>query len=273
MPWRDPEGFLDYTREIWNAGINDRRTAELADIIASPCLDLLKFQMNYWNLDPAKVALLPYPYVPSPAMLTIPCGSTTKTVGFFGQMSERKGLRSLGQALPAIFQRHPDARFLFVGKDMSMPEGTSFTDYLRKQAGAHADRLEFTGQVALANMHKEYSRVAVCVFPSIWENFPNVCLEAMSAGRAVAASWNGGMSEMLDSGRYGLLFPPNSPDRIAQSVCQLLDQPGLCLELGQRARARVLERYNANEIAPLQENIYQCAIEMRRASLSAMSGR
>ena len=67
-------------------------------------------------------------------------------------------------------------------------------------------------------MHKEYAKVAVCVFPSIWENFPNVCLEAMSAGRGIAASWNGGMAEMLDAGHCGLPFPPNSPQRLAQAV-------------------------------------------------------
>jgi glycogen(starch) synthase len=271
--WRDPEGFSDYLMEIWNEDRNDRRTAELADIIASPCLDLLKFQIKEWDLAPAKVELLPYPYVPSPAMLEIPCGSTTKTVGFFGQLSERKGLRALGQALPLIFQRHPDARFLFIGKPWNMRSGKPFPDYLREQAGTYRDRLEFTGQVELKNMSGEYARVAVCVFPSLWENFPNVCLEAMSAGRAIAASWNGGMAEMLDGGQSGLLFPPNSPERLAESVCLLLDQPGLCLELGKRARARVLERYCTDEIAPLQETIYRRAIENRRASINSSSAR
>ena len=79
----------------------------MADIIASPCLDLLKFQMKVWEMDPAKVELLPYPYVPSPDMLAIPCGSASKTVGFFGQISERKGLRALGQAFPLIFSGIP----------------------------------------------------------------------------------------------------------------------------------------------------------------------
>jgi len=269
LPWIDSEGFFDYLKEVWNADINDRRTAELADIIASPCLDLLKFQMKEWDLDPAKVELSPHPYVPSPAMLEIPCGSTTKTVGFFGQLSERKGLRTLGKALPLIFQRHPDMRLLIIGKDMTTWDHKPFPDFLRAEAGSYADRLEFTGQVPLKDMHQQYARVSICVFPSIWENFPNVCLEAMGAGRAIAASWNGGMAEILDTGRCGLLFPPNSPERLAQSVCQLLDQPELCLELGKRARARVLERYCTSEIAPIQERIFERAIEVRRVSRAA----
>jgi glycosyltransferase involved in cell wall biosynthesis len=220
--------------------------------------------MKVWNMDPSKVALLPYPYVPSSAMLEIPCGSKGKMIGYFGQMSERKGLRVLGQALPLIFRHHPDARFLFVGKSYGMRDGTPFPDYLRAQAGAFAGQLEFTGQVALKDMPGKYSRVDLCVFPSVWENFPNVCLEAMSAGRAVVASWNGGMAEMLDAGQYGLLFPPNSPEKLAQAVSQLLEQPELCFDLGQRARKRVLECYNREKIAPLQEELYRQAIEMRR---------
>lgn len=260
------EAFIDYIKELWNPDSNDRRTAELADIIASPCLDLLKFQMKEWDVDAAKVELLPYPYAPSPAMLEIPCGSAAKTLGFFGQLSERKGLFDLGAALPLIFQRHPDARLVLIGRDMKTPQGRPFPDYLREQAGPYADRLEFTGQVGLKDMPQQYARVAVCVFPSIWENFPNVCLEAMSAGRAIAASWNGGMAEMLDAGQCGLLFPPRSPQRLAASVCQLLEQPELRIKFGERARARVLERYSMAEIAPLQEKIYQQAIAARRAS-------
>jgi len=265
MPWRDYEGFCDYLAEIWNPDINDRRCAELADVIVSPCLDLLKFQMKVWDLDPRKVAYLAHPYVPSAAMLDIPCGSRGKVIGFFGQMSDRKGLRALGQALPLIFKRHPEVRFSFVGRDMGMRDGTSFADYLRHQAGAFANQLEFTGQVALKNMPAEYARVDFCVFPSIWENFPNVCLEAMSAGRAVIASWNGGMAEMLDSGRYGLLIPPSSPDQLAHAVTQLLEQPELCARLGRSGRERILECYSREKIAPLQEKLYLDTIALRRS--------
>jgi glycosyltransferase involved in cell wall biosynthesis len=264
MPWRDFEGFCDYCKESWNEDINDRRTARAADLVVSPSLDLLKFQMKHWDLDPGKVALLPHPYVPSPALLDIACGLRGKTIGFFGQMSERKGLRAFGQALPFIFRHHPDARFLFVGRDCGLRDGTPVPDYLRTQAGAFAGQLEFTGQVALKEMPREYARVDLCVFPSIWENFPNVCLEAMSAGRAVIASRNGGMAEILDEGRCGLLISPHSSEDLAQAILQLLEQPELCLDLGQRARRRVLECYSRQKIAPLQEQLYRQAIAMHR---------
>lgn len=265
MPWKDFEGFCDYYKEVWNAGINDRRAAEGCDLIVSPCLDLLRFQARVWNLDPRKLALLPYPYLPNPQLLDIPCGSRGQVVGYFGQMSERKGLQALGEALPLIFRRYPEVRFLFVGKDYGRSDGESFANYLRRQAGVFASQLEFTGQVTLKDMHREYARVDICVFPSIWENFPNVCLEAMCAGRAVAASWSGGMAEMLDTGRFGLLFPPRSPVQLAQAVFCLLENPGLCQELGKRARQRVLNCYGREEIAPFQEALYRQAIDMRRA--------
>jgi glycosyltransferase involved in cell wall biosynthesis len=63
----------------------------------------------------------------------------------------------------------------------------------------------------------------VCIFPSLWENFPFVCLEAMSG--AIVGSSAGGMAEMLAEGA-GMLVKPGSPARWAEAICQRLLEVG-----------------------------------------------
>jgi glycosyltransferase involved in cell wall biosynthesis len=105
--------------------------------------------------------------------------------------------------------------------------------------------------------------VDMCVFPSIWENFPNVCLEAMAAGRGVIGSSSGGMSDMLVDGA-GKLIPPHSARAIAAAVLDWLVHPDARIAAGARARQRVLDCYNGPTIGARMEFTYHEAIVLHR---------
>jgi glycosyltransferase involved in cell wall biosynthesis len=65
-------------------------------------------------------------------------------------------------------------------------------------------------------------RSRVCVVPSLWENYPNVILEAMAAGVAVAASNRGGIPELITNSTNGYLFNPLMPSEIVRAINKLL---------------------------------------------------
>src|SRR5262249_34433424 len=81
----------------------------------------------------------------------------------------------------------------------------------------------------------------LCCFPSLWENFPNTCLEAMAAGAAVVAADGSGMAEMIEDGRSGLLFRAGDLEALRRTLARALDDP----ELQQRLRAGAPERARA----------------------------
>jgi glycosyltransferase involved in cell wall biosynthesis len=116
-------------------------------------------------------------------------------------------------------------------------------------------------------MPEQYAAVDICVFPSVWENFPNVCLEAMSAGRAIVASSAGGMAEMLEGGVHGILIPPCNPKVIAEGVIRLLRSRELRQALGASARQRVLSAYSLEKIGPQLEQSYEVAIALNKKHL------
>ena len=138
-------------------------------------------------------------------------------------------------------------------------------DFMRKGAGKSSNAIEFVGPVPRSELPTELSAADVCVFPSLWENFPYVCLEAMTAARAIVGSKAGGMAEMLE-GSSGVLLEPGSPRRWAEAICTLLLDGNSRVTLGTRARLRVASEYCYAKILPQQMACYQEAIEYRRSS-------
>ncbi len=121
-------------------------------------------------------------------------------------------------------------------------------------------RVQFLDPVPADEIPQVLAATDICVFPSLWENFPNVCLEAMSAARGIVASDAGGMVDQLDNGRAGLLVPPREPKMLADKLEEMATQPEKRIAMGITARARVLKMYGAEQIGPMLEDSYMRAI-------------
>ena len=76
------------------------------------------------------------------------------------------------------------------------------------------------------------------VLPSIREGLPLSLLEAMAAGRPVAATRVGGMPEVIEDGVTGRLVPPADPAALAEAIAAILDSPRCAERMGAAGRAR-----------------------------------
>ena len=236
-----------------------------ADEISAPCREIADITARMWNLQREGIVEVPYPFTPSPSLLDIPVETSTCTVGYIGRLEQRKGVMDLARAIPLILQRFPKTQFLYVGATEESPTpGVEMQEYLETMLAPYRDRVTFLGRVSPDQLGDVFRRMDITVLPSLWENFPNACLEAMAAGRGVVGSVAGGMAQQLDGGKAGLLVRPQQPQEIADAVCRFLQDPQLRMEFGNKARARVLSEYNANRIGLLTEQSYERAIRQRR---------
>lgn len=248
----------------------ERAHALKADEIAAPSRAIGEKIIEYWGVDPQIVHEFPLPYSPSPGLLKIPTETYSNTVTFLGRLENRKGVIDLAQAIPTILRQCPGAKFRFVGRPSVSPDPKrDMGQYLADLLKPHHRSVEFTGPVALDQIPSIMAETDVCVFPSLFESFGLVCLEAMTAGRGVVGSSSGVMTEMLNSGEAGRLIPPGNPQAIAQAVTELLSDPPLRIKLGSAARERVLREYNFQRIGDLQEASYRRAITRRQSKMSA----
>jgi glycogen synthase len=241
-----------------------------ADHVTSPCSAMSNEMISVWDLDRQRVTLLPPPYVPPQALLDVPVETHTNTVTFLGRLEVRKGVLDLAGAIPRILRRHPQVRFRFVGRPhhYSPEPGLDMRQYLERELACYGEAVEFAGRVSLDQVPDVLARTDVCVFPSVWEAWGYVCAEAMAAARGVVGSNAGGIADLLapdsQGKKVGLLVPPNRPQRLAKAVCELLDQPQLRLEMGRRARQRIIEEFGAETMGPRMEECFRRAIEHRR---------
>lgn len=235
--------------------------AQQAHFITTPSKSLGEIVAKDWHINKKKIILQPYPYVPTQELLDIEIKRpTTKNVTFVGRLEIRKGLVILKDAIPHILKQDPDIIFNFVGKPMYSPNPRyNMEEYLKHHLKGYQKNLKFHGLMNLSSMAEVLKTSAVCVFPSIWENFPNVCLESMSAGRAIVGTYSGGMAEQLADGA-GMLIPPSDANAITDAVLKLIKDPDLCVQLGKTARKKVLEVYNSKVIGDMMESQYQSMI-------------
>ncbi len=241
-----------------------------ADEVAAPSGAVAETVRDVWHLDPARISVFPLAYTPSDALLQVPVETETQTVLYYGRLEIRKGVVDLAAAVPLILAACPDAKFRFVGRSLPSPKmGQEMREFLAQKLSPVSRSVELREPVPAAAVPALLAEADLCVFPSLWESFGYTCLESMAAGRGVVATEPSGMAEMLrgeDGTEYGLLTPPQSPERIAAAVIALLQAPARRRALGAAARQRVLDGYNQSRVGAMQEESYRRAMQRRAAA-------
>lgn len=174
---------------------------------------------------------------------------------YAGTLCEKKGIRYLVDAMPAILAARPRARLAVAGRDQLDPQsGGSYREFLLARMSDEVRcRVEFLGPVPHDQMPPLLQRASVCVYPSLMEAMPMAWLEGMAMGKAVVASRLGPGPEVIDDGANGLLCDPRQPEELAAQVVRLLRDPDLRASLGRQARQKVEKEFSAQ--AMLEKNI------------------
>jgi glycogen synthase len=240
-----------------------------ADVLVSPSRGLRHLVSREWDLQIERIEYIPNAFNPSPALLEIEPNTAGRQVTFFGRVTPRKGIFEFIKAAKIFLRRVPTATVRIAGwPRWKLRNGEPIEDFIRHELAFAGPRLTGIGPVSQSELPSLFKESAIVALPSYFENFPNTCLEAMSAGRAIIGSVNGGMRDQLDDGRCGILVDPRRPKEIADGVVKLLETPELRVDFGTKARHRVLHEYSPAAILPLHLASYQKAID-RRSKQSA----
>ena len=182
-------------------------------------------------------------------------------IGFIGSFYDYEGLDDLIDAMPALRDRHPDARLLLVG-------GGPREGALRAQAKASpaADAIIFTGRVPHDEVDRYYSVIDVLAYPRKKSRLTDLVtplkpLEAMAQRRIVAASDVGGHRELIEDGVTGQLFPPDDPGEIAKSLASLIDRREEWDTMREAGRDHVAAHHDWGRNVARYREIYQALVE------------
>jgi glycosyltransferase involved in cell wall biosynthesis len=112
-----------------------------------------------------------------------------------------------------------------------------------------ASRVAFLGAVGQEEIAALYESAAIFCLPSFAEGVPVVLMEAMAMQVPVVSTHITGIPELIEDGCTGLLVAPGRPDRLADALARILGSPQLGRELADRARAKVLSEFDAQNSA------------------------
>jgi N-acetyl-alpha-D-glucosaminyl L-malate synthase BshA len=145
------------------------------------------------------------------------------------------------------------ARLLLIGDG---PE-RSAAEYLAKRMGI-GDRVECLGKQE--NVHELLPLADLMLMPSEMESFGLAALEAMACHVPTIATRVGGVPELIDDGKSGLLFEVGDIAGMSESAIELLSDSTRLDEMAAAARRTAQDRFCASRIIPLYERFYESII-------------
>jgi len=165
-----------------------------------------------------------------------------------GRLVERKGIGNIVTAL----RRLPSAELVVAGgpEPARLDEDPEIAR-LRALAAREgvADRLRLIGRVEHADLPALYRSADIVVCVPWYEPFGMAAVEAMACGVPVVAAAVGGLVDTVVDGGTGLHVPPRSPERVAEAVVDLAEDPAWRAELGRRGARRARELFGWDRVA------------------------
>lgn len=176
---------------------------------------------------------------------------TSRVLLFVGRLTRAKGLDVLLDAFSMLEQ---DAVLLIAGDGPLRDE--LFTRAYRKNIEQRARFLGFRKDIPKLLMASD-----MFVLPSRWEGIPIALLEAMACGKPIAASGVGGITEVIDHGRDGLLVSPGDVDALHQVLRLLLNDHTLAERLGRAAKSKAATQFSVGVVEKQLLDLYEEIIE------------
>lgn len=197
---------------------------------------------------------------------------------FVGRVSPEKGVHVLLKAYDRIVQSLPDVHLDIVGPASVPPPEfiiplsdnpkvaalePHFQDGYRARLQSlvppdKQEQVRFLDHLPHQELAEHYRHADLVIVPSVWdEPFGLPVVEAMACGRPVVATRSGGIAELVEHGRTGMLVEPDDADALAEATLALLADEPLRRSMGQAARRRACERFSWDRIAADLMELYE----------------
>lgn len=170
---------------------------------------------------------------------------------FVGRMVREKGVQVLIQAIPIVRTEFPNTVLVIVGGGYRA-HLEEFVRFCHLE-----DAVRFTGFIPDNDLLRLYRVVDVAVYPSLYEPFGIVALEAMAAGAPVVVSDAGGLKEVVRHEETGILTWAGNPESVAWGILRVLQDPAAAQRRVKNAQKTVQREFNWRRIAQHTQQVYK----------------
>lgn len=177
-----------------------------------------------------------------------------------------KGLHRLIEALPLILRSYPDTEVYVAGNNFidtsslrSRLRRTTYASYIHSLIEKYhlREKFHFTGMIDAEQMAEQFRQAHLFVCPSSIENSPNSLGEAQLIGCPVVASYVGGVPDMVEHEKTGLLYRFEETEMLASSVCRIFGDDDFARRLSVREIEVAGKRHDGVANATRMVDIYK----------------
>lgn len=184
-------------------------------------------------------------------------------IGFVGRITRDKGIVDLIHVFTEINQESPFCRLLLIGEEET---GDTLPASLRQTIQDHQAILRL-GHIE--ELTPYYSLMNLLVLPSYREGFPSVPLEAALSGVPTLGYRSTGMVDAVIDGETGILVPQGDKKRLQEALEHLLVDRSVCRDLGEKARRRVLDKFEQKDVWQRWLDFYRACLAKQKKGMRA----
>ena len=206
------------------------------DVLAAGGVDRKKVSIVHSGVEPRSG---PDSHIEARRSLGIPADA--KLVGNVGALVDHKGQRFLVEAVPLVLRDMPSTKFIIVGDG----ELRGFLQALASQLGVDG-AIMFPGFQSGANRY--ISALDIFVAPSLMEGLNTSILDAMMLQRSVIGTTVGGIPEIIENEKTGLLVPPKDARKLADAILDLLANAEKAENLALAGHRKAMDKFTADRM-------------------------
>ena len=166
-----------------------------------------------------------------------------------------KNILGVIKAFALIAQNFPDSNLRIAGA----ADSASYLQACEKEIKAHdlKDNVQILGNISIEDVQSELAKANCLAMPSFQENVPLTIAEAMAVGVPVVAAKVGGIPEMIEHEKTGLLIDPYDTKNICEAITRILSDKSIAESIGRNAREVAVKRFAASVVADKTLQVYR----------------
>lgn len=178
----------------------------------------------------------------------------TVKILFLSNLSRKKGIPDLIEALEILRNRGYDFNVSLVGNEWDL----SFEDVQRMISAANlSDKVKIEGPKFGKEKFSFIAASDIFVFPTYFELFPGVILEAMQFGKAIVSTFEGSIPEIIENGVDGILVKQQHPADLAGAIASLIDDPVKRKAMGACAKKKFFDQFTLEQFERNMQMTYE----------------
>jgi L-malate glycosyltransferase len=251
-----------YTKEPIRLRLARHLTLGAADAVVTDSEARAREIQDCLFRSPSKVRVIPNGVRPPSTLRTteemrralgLPTDPKVKIVGQVSRLMEFKGHRVLLSAARSVLEKERDVAFLLVGYSK---RGDGYKESLEKEVAdlGISDRVRIIGYPGYIG--DVWRAIDIHVHASLFDSLPNAIIESMSLAKPAVVTSVGGITEMVEHEKTGLVVPPGDPRALSEGLLRLLRSPDEARRLGEAARKRYEERCRPDIMTRRLEDLF-----------------